>query len=250
MAPAIGDESCYALAVVVHVGSFLIVEPDGPTAEVVAKLCRKLRRARVAPTAVAAREVLEKRPRLTGMIVEEELPDDRGTNLLKEVRYQQPLLPVLVLTANTDPVVINRANRYRAEFLAKPTRRSALSGFLARAVAFERVPQHRVSFLIQEAVDSCGLSPRETDVLAAAVAGVTRKEMADQLGTSQNTIKSVVKSALRKLPHDTLDDAAREILHNALDGSSARTLAELYRNRETPPPHAPLTIRPPGEVSD
>ena len=135
---------------VVHLGSFLVVEPDTDTAEVLTHLCKKLRRARLVGSAADARAILGRDPKLTGMIVEEDLPDDRGTTLLKEVRAAHPVLPVLVLTGNTHPDVINRAHRYRGEFLAKPTRRRVLKGFLARAVAFERVPEQRVIRLAKD----------------------------------------------------------------------------------------------------
>lgn len=229
---------------VIHLGSFLVVEPDADTAAVLTRLCKKLRRARLVASAAEARSVLERDHKLTGVIVEEDLPDDRGTTLLKEVRSANPLLPVLVLTGNTHPDVINRAHRYRGEFLAKPTRRQALMGFLARAVAFERVPEERVSFLIDATVAQCGLTPRESDVLAAAVAGTPRKEIAAQIGTSENTVKSVVKSALRKLPHGSLDEAAREILHHALDGSAVTMPRDPFDSQEMPAPKGPMTIRP------
>ena len=229
-----------------HLGSFLIVDPDRDTAEILSTLCKKLRRARIAHDVAGARRVLDSERRLTGVILEEDLPDGRGTSLLKEIRGLHPMLPALVLTANTQAEVINRANRYRAEFVAKPTRRSTLRGYLGRAVAFERVPEQRVSYLIQSAVERYGLTPRETDVLAAAVAGTPRRDLADQLGTSENTMKSVVKTALRKMPHSSMEEAAREILHEALEGSSARTLEEFYDSRETPLPPGPMTIRPPS----
>lgn len=228
-----------------HVGSFLIADPDPETAEILASLCRKIRKARTVERCEDALEIVAGDARLTGLIIEEDLPDGRGTKLLKELRSKRPMLPVLVLTANTSPDVINRAHRYRAEFHAKPTRRRSLLGFLRRAVAFERVPDHRISWLLEETVIRFKLSPRETDVLAAAIAGTSRKELSDQLGTSENTIKSVVKGALRKLPHASLDDAGREILRQALDGSHATTLQDLYEMRETPMLPGPPTIRPP-----
>lgn len=229
-----------------HVGSFLIADPDPSTAEILASLCRKIRKARTITTRKETLEVIAGDARLTGLIMEEDLPDGPGTQILKEVRGTRPMLPVLVLTANTAPEVINRAHRYRAEFHAKPTRRRSLLGFLRRAVAFERVPDQRVSWLLEETVIRYKLSPRETDVLAAAIAGTSRKDLSDQLGTSENTIKSVVKGALRKLPHGSLDDAGREILRQALDGSHATTLQDLYELRETPMIPGPPTIRPPG----
>lgn len=232
-----------------HLGAFLIVDPDVETGEVLATLCRKLRRARIGQTLSDAKGALESDAPLTGVIIEEDLPDGSGTEYLKTLRARSPMLPVLILTANTASEVINRAHRYRAEFHAKPTSRRDLRGFLRRAVAFERVPEQRVAWLIQSIVDQFGLTPRETDLLAAAVAGTSRREVAEQLGTSENTVKSVVKGALRKIPHKSLDDAAREILHHALEGSSVVRPFDDERWNDTPMHPGPLTIRPPKEQS-
>jgi DNA-binding NarL/FixJ family response regulator len=42
------------------------------------------------------------------------------------------------------------------------------------------------------------ISPRETDVLEFLALGLTNKEMAEQLGLSEETVKSHVKSVLMK----------------------------------------------------
>lgn len=239
----------FPLVPISHLGAFLIVDPDIETGEVLAKLCRKLRRARVCHTLTEGAVILDSGTRLTGVIMEEDLPDGTGTGYLKTLRGRHPMLPVLILTANTSAEVINRAHRHRAEFHAKPTSRRDLRGFLRRAVAFERVPEQRVTWLIQNTVDQFALTPRETDLLAAAVAGTSRKEVAEQLGTSENTVKSVVKGALRKMPHKSLDDAAREILHHALEGSSVVRPFDEERRNDTPMRPGPLTIRPPKDES-
>lgn len=230
-----------------RVGTFLIVEPDIPVAELLAGMCRRIRTARVATTLTDARSQLASRPRLTGMILEVDLPDGCGTGLLRELRTLYPMLPILVLTAKITPDIINRSHRYRAEFHAKPTRRIALVGFIRRAVAFERIPDQRIAWLIEETVNRFGLSPRETDILAAAVAGTARKELCDQLGMTENSMKSLVKNVLRKLPHQSLDEIAREILRVALDGSNGMTLAEHHQSRDTPQPDGPPSIRPPDD---
>ncbi|MFW6067302.1 MAG: response regulator [Myxococcota bacterium] len=228
-----------------RLGAFMVVEPDRATADVLSSLCRRLRTAVVVDSLEAARGVLARRPALTAVVLDVALPDGCGAELVEELRVDYPLLPVLVLTARTTPEVINRTHALRAEFHAKPTRRSALAGFFRRAVAFERVPNERVAWLVEETVRRYNLSPRETDLLAAAVAGTTRKELCDQLGTTENTLKSVAKGALRKLGQASLDGVAREILRQALDGSGVAGLPQPLPTPGTAAASGPLTIQPP-----
>ena len=225
-----------------HLGWFLIVEPSKEAAEVVAKQCRRLRRAKVLGSKKDAVEVLDSGRSLTGLITEQTLPDGEGLEIVKHCRASYPLLPVLMLTSDTDPPVINRAHSMRAEFLAKPAHRRDLRGFLRRAVAFERVPDQRIAWIVDEMVQTKGLSPRETDILAAALDGTPRKEIADQIGTTENTIKSCIKSLLRKCEGANLESLVREIMRKALEGSASPIMAEF--ERDSYPPSSRFTIPP------
>ncbi|MEM9190683.1 MAG: response regulator [Myxococcota bacterium] len=223
-------------------GAFLIIEPDAHTAGVLATMCRRLRRARVVDNSAAALEILERRRPLTGLITEQTLPEGTGLDVIQKTRSLYPLLPCLLLTAKTQPEVINRAYTLRASFLAKPARRRHVRGFLREAVAFERVPDTRIAQVVNTVVEAWSLSPRETDILAAAVEGVPRKRLADQIGTTENTIKSCVKSLLRKCGHRNVELLVREIMHRALEGSAD---GPTEGARDSAPSIGPFTIPPP-----
>jgi DNA-binding NarL/FixJ family response regulator len=204
----------------VGVGAFLVVEPDVDTRALLSALCRTTRRTQAVGSVAQATKVLAASVRWTGFIFEINLPDGSGIDLLAQARAKYPLVPALILTASTDPGAINDAHALRAEFHCKPTRRSRLRGFIRRTIAFERVGDLRISWLIEDAVRAYKLSPRETDLLSAAVAGTPRKTLADELGTTENTLKTQVRTLLRKCAHQSLEDLGRHILRQALDGSS------------------------------
>ncbi len=203
-------------------GRILIVEPDPVAADAVWRQCTPLRRASVLRSAREAFEILETKPRLCALISEQSLVDGPSVGMLRRFRGEYPLLPMLLLTAECTPQVINRAQLLRAEFVAKPARRRNVRAFLRRAVAFERVTDHRVALVVEARVQKHSLSPRETDILAAAIAGTRRNTIADQIGTTENTIKSVVKSLLRKCESASLAELVRSILVEALAGSESR----------------------------
>jgi DNA-binding CsgD family transcriptional regulator len=51
------------------------------------------------------------------------------------------------------------------------------------------------------------LTPRETQVLAAALYGVPRKHLASSLGIGENTLKTYATKLNRKLGTTSIDDA-------------------------------------------
>mgnify|MGYP003677387828 CR=1 FL=1 len=106
-----------------HLGRIAIIEPDPVAAEVVVHQAAKLRRTQLCKDAASARRLLEQKVRLTALIIEYALPDEDGMRLLFAFRRAYPRLPILMLTAVTEPKVINRCQLLRAEFVAKPARR-------------------------------------------------------------------------------------------------------------------------------
>jgi DNA-binding NarL/FixJ family response regulator len=222
--------------------AFLIVEPDQDTAQVLAQLCLEFRATQVTRGLAEARRAIGMRSRWAGVIQELELADGSGLELLELVRGKYPLLPVLVLTRLAEPSAINRVHVLRAEYHCKPTHRRALRGFVQHAVALDRVRDGRVASIIDNYVQRFGLSPRETDLLAAAVAGTPRKTLADELGTTENTLKTQVRQLLRKCDQKSLEDLGRVVLREAITSNRPPSAQEPTppSNRDVGPP----TIRP------
>lgn len=229
-----------------HLGRIAIVEPDPVAAEVVVRQAAKLRRTQLCSNANEARRLLEQNVRLTALIIEYALPDDDGTRVLFAFRRAYPRLPILMLTAVTKPRVINRCQLLRAEFVAKPARRRNLDSFLRRAVAYEHVPDRRVAQVVEDVVQLCSLSARETDVLAAAIDGTPRRTLADQIGTTENTLKSCIKGLLRKCGASSLEELSRRIWKEALAGSDTDGNLRADVSRDSSPEIHPLTIPPPS----
>lgn len=227
-------------------GRFLIVDPDEQTARALADTCRAFRVTETVRDYTEAVRVLDSPRRLVALITEIDLPSKDGLELVVRARKTLPLLPVLVLTARAEPALINRAHLLRAEYHCKPTHRSSLRGFLRRAIAMERVEDQRITWAIDELCRRHRLTPREVDLLVAAVAGVPRKVLADELGVSENTLKTQVRGLLRKCDASTLEELARGCLQLALAESNP------HRTSSIPPEaqhRGPPSIRPSGTRS-
>lgn len=210
-------------------GRFLLVEDEIRLGEA---LCRLFDRYR---STVLVRTVSEANVRLsteterwTGLVVDIGLPDGSGLEVVDHARGLYPLLPMLVLTGRFDRVSINRSHALRAEFVCKPATEDDLAGFLRRAITFERVGNDRIAALVDELCRACALTPREVDLVGAVLAGNARKAILDQFDITENTLKSQVRTLLRKTGHESLDALMRALYRDALAGS------------ETPAPVADL----------
>lgn len=149
------------------------------------------------------------------------LPDGSGLEVLVVARQRWPLLPALVLTGNAIPDLINRSFSLRAEFLCKPGSRDAFLAFIQRAIAREAVPEPRVAALIDELSVERKLTPREVQLLTLLMADVRRAAFPGELGITENTAKSQIRSLLKKCHANSLDELARMMLKRALDGGQS-----------------------------
>lgn len=224
-------------------GHFVVVEPDPETKETLLSVCRTFRASEGASDLSRALQIFEAQRQIIGLIAEVDLPDGSGVELVKRVRRHRPLLPILMLTARNDASTINALHGLRTEFLAKPTRRRALRGFLRRAVAFDRLKDVQVAELIEVTARRYHLTPRETDIVIGAVAGMSRDSLASHLGTTQNTLKTQVRSVLRKSGQSSLEELARVVLSQmlVLDTPAPDSVPA---PSDSSPPSGPMTIRP------
>jgi len=202
-------------------GNFLVVEDEPHAAENMVRLLQRVRPSQFALTIREARQALSSRWDWTGLIVDIGLPDGSGLEVVRLARDRFPILPIMVLTGHHDRASINASHELRAEFVCKPASEGDLFGFVRRAVAFERVPDQRLAFLLDEVARRCTLSMRETEILAAALGSTTRAQLLEQFGVSDNTLKSQIRVLLRKTKHDSLDSLAKAVLREALEGGRA-----------------------------
>lgn len=202
-------------------GAFLVLEDEPIT---VANLARILSRWRPVETAGSLREarelLLSPGRKWVGIVADIGLPDGSGFEIVTWVRERWPLLPVLMLTGHHDRKSINRAHSLRAEYVCKPPEEPDLQGFARRVVAFERVPEERLGLLVDELARRNGLTPREIEVLVAALARIPRKQLMEELKVTDNTLKSQVRSLLFKTHHESLETLTRSLLLDALGGSA------------------------------
>jgi DNA-binding NarL/FixJ family response regulator len=159
-----------------------------------------------------------------GLVLDAVLSDGCGFELLTRVRALGVPLPALVLTTHHDRERVNRAHALQAEFLCKPPEADSVASFARRAVAYHWTRSPRIASILDAMATERQLTPRESELIAAAIAGMPRRLVADELGVSENTVKVQIRLLLVKCGVNNLDELADGIVRRALRGSGARPI--------------------------
>ena len=147
------------------------------------------------------------RPDVTLMDIQ--MPEMNGLDALIAIRTEFPEAKVVVLTTYEGDVHILRALKAGAQgYLLKNTLHSDLLQTIRAVHAGKRSLSTEVSFQVAQHVSDETLTPAEVVVLRLIAAGNANKEIADQLGVTEDTVKGRVKSILSKLDANDRTHAA------------------------------------------
>jgi FixJ family two-component response regulator len=95
------------------------------------------------------------------------------------------------------------------EFLTKPVRSQELLDAVQKAIEHDRTQRKERAELAEIRARFDSLTPRETEVLTLVVAGLLNKQIADELGTSELTIKTHRAHVMEKTRADSLAHLVR-----------------------------------------
>lgn len=128
------------------------------------------------------------------------MPGSGGVETTALIRQKFPKARILVLTTYDNDEDIYRAMEAGAAgYLLKNTDgASLLAAIRAVYAGTYRLPEDLAARFAQRQA-APGLSPRELEVLQHIVRGQSNKEIASELGLTENTVKNHVKTILEKL---------------------------------------------------
>ena len=153
------------------------------------------------------------------LILDVRMPGQSGLDLQAELRNSGIRIPIIFITGHGDiPMSVRAMKEGAMEFLTKPVRSQDLIDAVQKAIERDREArkQHAELTGIQRRFQS--LTPRETEVLNLVVAGLLNKQIADELGMSELTVKTHRARLMEKTGADSLAHLVRmsEMLRNSL----------------------------------
>lgn len=166
-----------------------------------------------ATTAAAGEEVIaERHPDVA--VVGVDLPDERGTELVRRMSDHPPCPKFLIYTGLEDPDLLEAAYRSGARGLvAKPAGLEELVDAL-REVG--RGGRYFDRSFVQEETDEASsakvLSRREAEVLTFLAEGLTGEQIARRLVLSPETVRTHVRNAMERLDARTRTEAVVKAL--------------------------------------
>lgn len=155
------------------------------------------------------------RPAVT--IMDLQLPGQSGVEAIIAIRREDPEARVLVLTTFDGDADIQRALEAGARgYLLKSVRRATLIEAVRAVAAGQRYLPPATAARLVEAMESERLTPRELDVLRLLAQGQRNREIAENLGLAEPTVKIHVNNLLRKLQVKDRTEAAVVALRRGL----------------------------------
>jgi DNA-binding NarL/FixJ family response regulator len=152
--------------------------------------------------AATGREAIEQfrtlRPDVT--LMDLQMPEMNGLDALLAIRAEFPAARVIMLTTYEGDVQILRAVKAGAQgYLLKSTLHSELLRTIRAVHAGKGSLSPEVSFQVAQHLGDDALTPAEIAVLRLIADGNANKQIGDQLGVTEDTVKGRVKSILSKL---------------------------------------------------
>jgi len=133
-----------------------------------------------------------------------------GLDLQHELAARNCPVPIVFITGHGDiPMSVRAMKAGAVEFLTKPFRDQDLLDAVRVALERDRARREQEKEVtdLQQRFDS--LTSREREVISMVVAGKLNKQIADQLGTAENTIKVHRSRAMDKMHAQSVADLVR-----------------------------------------
>src|SRR6266403_1709639 len=162
----------------------------------------------------SAQEFLQaERPDVPGcLVLDIRLPGKSGLDFQRELADANIRIPIIFVTAHGDiPMTVRAMKAGAVEFLTKPFRDQDLLDAVQFALERDRGRRQREAEIatLRERFES--LSTREREVVAMVVSGLLNKQIAAEVGTTENTVKVHRSRAMEKMQAKSLADLVRMV---------------------------------------
>jgi FixJ family two-component response regulator len=158
----------------------------------------------------------------TCLVVDVRLPGRSGLELQRELAATNRQVPIIFITAHGDiPMSVQAMKGGAIEFLTKPFRDQDLLDAIETGLARDRARRENEKALagLRERFDT--LSSREREIMFKATTGRLNKQIANDMGIAESTVKVHRTNLMRKMKARSLPELSRmaDVLKAALDKS-------------------------------
>ena len=194
-----------------HLREILIVAPDLGQRNRIERACRGAVVVHGVSTVNEALNWLHDHQGVSAAIVNQQLPDGDGLEVVAMVRRRYGV-PTLLVSSRNSHRAIHGAFELGSGYLCTPVSDRQVDSFVQHALtlASGSGAGHRRAAI--EFSRRSGLTPREEEIVQLAVAGVRRRDMPTSLGIAESTLKWHIRSLLHKSDATNLSEVVRLVL--------------------------------------
>jgi len=144
------------------------------------------------------------------LLLDLRLPGPSGLELQEALQRQNIMLPIVFLTGHATVASSVRAMKAGAvDFLTKPVKRDTLLDAVQRALARDATQRAAREEADRLHVRFASLTQRQREVFDRIVAGKLNKQIADELGIAERTVKREREQVMAKLDANSAADLGR-----------------------------------------
>jgi FixJ family two-component response regulator len=144
------------------------------------------------------------------LVLDVRMPGVSGLDLQLKLNEAGIHIPIIFITGHGDiPMSVRAMKEGAYEFLTKPVRGQDLLDAIQKAIASDHERRKEREELNEVRERFLTLTPREKEVLNLVVAGLLNKQIADQLGMSELTVKTHRAHVMEKTNAESLAHLVR-----------------------------------------
>jgi FixJ family two-component response regulator len=190
--------------------SVLVIDDDPEFRDSVARLLRTVRLETRQFSSVSDFLKVDPPEGPTCLVLDVRMPGRSGLELQRDLAAANRQVPIIFITAHADVAMTVQAMKGGAmEFLTKPFRDQDLLDAVEAGLARDRARREsdRALTALRERFDT--LSPREREIMLHVVAGRLNKQIANDIGIADSTVKVHRTHLMRKMKARSLPELSR-----------------------------------------